>query len=105
MLVARGISKSGELNRLARLYVNAAAQAKMMEKIECELYEDERDVCRRAQNSSHLNKPKHAGLREYRLATAFEALVGMLECLGDYERIDFLLKTAHMEIRENDSEN
>ena len=25
MLVARGISKSGELNRLARLYVNAAA--------------------------------------------------------------------------------
>ena len=105
MLVGRGISKSGELNRLSQLYVTAAAQAKMLVKIQGELFEDELDVCRRAQNSSHLNKPKHARLAEYRLATGFEALIGMLEWLGDFERLDCLLKIAHTEIKENDSED
>ena len=105
MLVGRGISKSGELNRLSQLYVTAAAQAKMLVKIQGELSEDELDVCRRAQNSSHLNKPKHARLAEYRLATGFEALIGMLEWLGDFERLDCLLKIAHTEIKENDSED
>ena len=66
---------------------------------------DELDVCRRAQNSTHLNKPKHTGQREYRLATAFEALVGMLEWIGDSERLEYLLEIAHTEIKENDTEN
>ena len=49
--------------------------------------------------------PKHAKLAEYRLATGFEALIGMLEWLGDVERLEYLLKTAHTEIKENDTEN
>ena len=104
-LVGEGITKSGELNERAREYVNAFAQAKMMERIREELLPDEADVCRRAQNSTHLNKPKHTPLREYRLATAFEALIGMLEWLGDKERLEYLLKIAHTEINKNDTEN
>lgn len=105
MLVERGVCKSGELNRLSRLYVTAEAQSKMMQRIQGELLPDEADVCRRAQNSTHLNKPKHAKLSEYRLATGFEALIGMLEWLGDTERIKYLLEIANTEINENDTED
>ena len=105
MLVERGISKSAELNALAQRYVTAQAQAQMMLEIQDELLDDEKEVCTRAQNSTHLNKPKHAKLYEYRLATGFEALVGMLEWLGDTERLNYLLKIAHMEIKTNDTED
>ena len=104
MLVERGISKSGELNRLALEYVTAEAQAEAYRKIEDKLSEDERDVFRRASNSGHLNKPKHATITDYRYATGFEAVIGMLTWLGDEERIEELLTLAHGR-EENDTEN
>ena len=104
MLVERGISKSGELNRLALEYVTAEAQAEAYRRIEDMLLEDERDVFRRAANSGHLNKPKHASITDYRYATGFEAVIGMLTWLGDEERIDELLTKACRR-EENDTEN
>ena len=97
MLVERGICKSGELNEAALLYVTAEAQAAMMRRIEPLLLEDERDVYRRAANSGHLNRPKHASAADYRAATGFEAVIGMLEWIGDNERLELLLRTAHGE--------
>ena len=105
MLVERGISKSGELNKLSLAYVTAEAQAEMYRKIEPHLLDDERDVFRRAANSTHLNRPKHAKAADYRAATGFEAVLGMLEWIGDRERLDEILKTAHTEDMENDTEN
>lgn len=108
MLVEKGICKSGELNRAALEYVTAEAQAEMMRRIEPLLLEDERELYRRAANSGHLNKPKHASGADYRAATGFEAVVGMLEWLGDEERLNTLLDRAHnTEERnfENDTEN
>ena len=97
MLVARGICKSGELNEAALSYVTAEAQAKMMRKIEHLLLDDERDLYRRAVNSGHLNKPKHASAADYRAATGFEAVIGMLEWIGDTDRLEMLLTEAHKE--------
>ncbi len=97
MLVEKGICKSGELNEASLSYVTAEAQARMMRKIEPLLFEDERDVYRRAANSGHLNRPKHASAADYRAATGFEAVIGMLEWVGDEERLDMLLRTAHEE--------
>ena len=97
MLVERGICKSGELNEAALSYVTAQAQATMMRKIEHLLLEDEKDVYKRAANSGHLNRPKHASSADYRAATGFEAVVGMLEWLGDHERLQMLLDAAHKE--------
>ncbi len=97
MLVNRGISKSGELNKRALEYVTAEAQAKMYQKIEAYLSDDERDVFRRASNSTHLNRPKHASIFEYRTATGFEAVIGMLYVIGDEERMNELLDAAHNE--------
>lgn len=97
MLVGRGISKSGELNRLSLEYVTAEAQAEMYRKIEPHLLDDEREVFRRASNSTHLNRPKHASITDYRYATGFEAVIGMLHYIGDESRLKELLDIAHKE--------
>ena len=97
MLVERGICKSGDLNEASLRYVTAEAQAAMMRRIEPLLLDDERDVYRRAANSGHLNKPKRASAADYRAATGFEAVIGMLEWIGDNERLELLLNEAHKE--------
>lgn len=98
MLVERGICKSGELNEASLAYVTAEKQAEMMRKIEPLLLEDELDVYKRAANSGHLNKPKRASAADYRAATGFEAVIGMLEWIGDGERLEMLLFEAHKEL-------
>ena len=105
MLVGEGLCKSGELNEAALSYVTAEAQANMLRKIECELLDDERDVYRRAANSGHLNRPKHSSAADYRAATGFEAVIGMLEWIGDTERLLYLLDLAHGKITETENEN
>ncbi len=105
MLVLKGISKSQDLNREALMYVTAEAQAKMYEKIKDELSEAEADVFRRASNSKHLNRPKHASGKEYRMATGFEAVIGMLHFTGNEQRLKYLLDKTHNEDIKNDTEN
>ena len=102
MLVERGICKSGELNEAALRYVTAERQAQMMRRIEHLLIEDELDLYKRAANSGHLNKPKHASAADYRAATGFEAVIGMLEWIGDEERLQMLLSEAHKFPTENE---
>ncbi len=104
VLVRRGLTKSRDLNREAQKYVTAEAQARMYRRIEPMLTEDEGDTFRRAANSSHLNRPKHASLTEYRLATGFEAVLGMLYFIGDEDRLTEIMTEAHKEI-DDDTEN
>ena len=59
--------------------------------------EDEREVFKRAYNSTHLNKPKRASGQDYRTATGFEAVLGMLYYINDEERLYMLLDIAHKE--------
>ena len=95
MLVGRGLSKSGDLNTEALRYVTAEAQAEAMRRIMDRLLEDEADVYRRAANSGHLNRPRHSSAADYRAATGFEAVIGMLYYIGDEERIEELLSFAY----------
>lgn len=95
MLIRRGCEKSGALNELSLAYVTAERQARVMRRIEPLLLEDEREVFRRAMNSKHLNRPKHASIADYRYATGFEAVLGMLHWIGDTERLNELL--AHID--------
>ena len=107
MLVKQGLSKSGDLNERSLKYVTAEAQAEAYSKIEDMLLDDERDVFKRAYNSTHLNKPKRACGKDYRTATGFEAVIGMLSFIGDEDRINELLCKAHGENggENDDSEN
>ena len=93
--VARGLTKSGALHTFTTRYVNAVAQAEMLSAIEGILTEEERELCRRAANSKHLQHPKSASDFIYRRATAFEALLGMLSCLGREERLCTLLDLSY----------
>ena len=104
MLLEKNVRKPKELNLLALDYVTAEAQARAYERIAELLTECESDVFKRAYNSTHLNKPKHASGKEYRIATGFEAVIGMLEWMGNEERINELLTAAYKE-KENDTEN
>ncbi|MBQ1260801.1 MAG: hypothetical protein IIX96_02190 [Clostridia bacterium] len=104
-LLELGVCKSGELNKLSQKFVSAEAQSAAMNAVEPILLDDEREIYKRASNSTHLNKPKHAKGYEYRRATGFEAVVGMLEWLGDGERLEKILDTAYTEIMRNDTEN
>lgn len=105
MLVERGLSKAKDLNRETLKYVTAEAQAAMYRRIEHLLLDDEKEVFRRAANSTHLNRPKHASVADYRHATGFEAVIGMLVWIKDDERLEELLKEAHKENNENDTED
>ena len=105
MLVSRGLTRSKDLNLAALEYVTAQRQARMYERISDLLLEDEREVFRRAYNSQHLNRPKHASGADYRTATGFEAVVGMLFWLGDEERLGELLDIAHKEDFNGDTED
>ncbi len=95
MLIKGGLTKPGDLNRESLLFVTAKAQAEAFQKIEPLLLDDEREIFRRAFNSTHLNKPKNAAGKDYRTATGFEALIGMLLWIGDEERLEELLNKAH----------
>ena len=97
MLVGMGISKSGDLNEMALSYVTASSQAAAMRKIEHLLLEDEMEVYKRAANSGHLNRPRHSAAADYRAATGFEAVIGMLTYIGDEERVMELLSAAYAE--------
>lgn len=94
MLVAGGTSKSGSLNEAARRYVSAEAQAVQARAVAELLTEEERDVYRRAFNSGHLNRPKHASGADYRAATGLEAVLGMHAHLGNTARIEELMNIA-----------
>lgn len=106
MLVLRGMCKSGELNSASLEFVTAERQAEMARRVLPHLIDDERETYKRAFNSSHLNKPKRAKIMDYRAATGFEAVLGMLYFISDNERLDFILKIAHDERNsENDTED
>lgn len=105
MLIGRGLCKSAELNAAALDYVTAEKQAQRMRVLLPHLTEDEAEVARRAQNSTHLNRPKRASGADYRLATAFEALIGMLDYIGDDERFAELMEICHRGETNDDSQN
>ena len=91
-LTAKGVAKSGELNRLAQAHISATAQARLAEKCKPSFTEDEADVFRRGMNHKHLQTPKHTSGKDYRAATGFECVLGMHDYLGNYERINELLR-------------
>ena len=95
LLVNRGISGSGNLNRESLTFVKATAQAKAMQNILPLLTEEETAVYKRGRNMSSGNVPKSATMSEYRSATGMEALFGYLHLTGDRERIEALFTAAY----------
>ncbi len=71
-------------------YVKAKSQACIMHEIENLLNEEEEAVYKRGRNAKSPTAPKNAEIRDYRMATGFEALIGYLYLVGDKERLEFI---------------
>jgi len=68
----------------------APGQRELLERIRCELTEEEEDVVRRGLNSK--GAKKRGNDEDYRHSTALEALIGFLFLTGKTERIKYLLQ-------------
>ena len=94
MLLSRGMAV-GRMHRQAVRMVSAGAQARMLERIEPELTQEEADIARRGRNSQAKHAaPRHADPADYAHATALEALWGYLYLSGQTQRLDELRKLA-----------
>ena len=83
-------------------YVKAKSQATIMHVIENDLTEEESYIYKRGRNAKSATIPKNADVRDYRMATGFEALVGYLHLIGDYERLNYINRAMRKRRINND---
>ena len=95
LLVQKGISGSGNLNRESLAFVKAGAQAAAMHRIVEALTDEEAAIYKRGRNMSGGNVPKSATMAEYRTATGMEVLFGYLHLTGQTDRADELFRKAY----------
>ncbi len=88
----QGNRQVSKMHKKTAALVQARAQAEMIQLILEELSEEELAVYKRGRNARSATMPKHATMRDYRMATGFEALVGHLYLTGRHER---LLRLIH----------
>ena len=93
-LVTNTKYKPHKLHIEATKFVKASAQAKILEQIEENLTEDEKEIVRRTRNTKNHHLPKNSNVQEYMYATAFEGLVGYLFLTKQEERLEIILKLA-----------
>ena len=91
ILVKKGNCPVNRLHKKASSLVKAAAQSGIMEIIEKELTPKELSVYRRGRNAKSVTMAKHATMKDYRMATGFEALMGYLYLTEQMERMAELL--------------
>ncbi len=75
-------------------YVKAQSQSTIMHLLEEELTEEESYIFKRGRNTKSATVPKNADVRDYRMATGFETLIGYLHLIGDYERLNYIMNKA-----------
>lgn len=86
------------LHRLAVKYVCASGQARVVKQLLADdmLTEDEQALVKRARNHRTASKPKNADPVVYKLATAFEALLGFLHLSGQEQRLEEIVEQAFL---------
>ena len=79
------------LHRRAASIVCARNQSELYEKIKPTLTEVEENIASRAFNAKHKTTPKNCTLKEYRGATALEALIAYHSLRGNEARLNEIL--------------
>lgn len=93
-LCRQGRTRVQNLHKEAVRYVCAPAQARLMEKLEPHLTQEEQAVYRRGKNTHVHGVPKNASPKEYASATGLEALFGWLWLTGQQTRANQLFVTG-----------
>lgn len=102
VVVGRANRPANILHHMTVKYVNAGAQARIMEALMDRLTQEEQSVYRRGKNSKPHTTAKNASGEDYMKATGFEAVLGYLYLSDDMERILWMvqegIKAAGMEL-------
>ena len=72
--------------------VKAQTQARMITALEAELSPEEHAVYKRGRNAKSVTMAKNATMKDYRMATGFEALMGYLYLNGELQRMIELIE-------------
>ena len=86
-VVNGGNVQVNKLHKMSASLVKAETQAKIVLALQEELTEEEISVYKRGRNAKSFSMAKNASMKDYRMATGFEALVGYLYLT---ERLDRL---------------
>jgi ribonuclease-3 family protein len=89
-LLEENVCKPGKLHQQAIEYVNAKAQARLLEKLRDELTKEEESIVRRGRNASS-KAPKGTDQATYQYSTGFETLLGYLYLTESEDRLQELL--------------
>ena len=100
-ILRSGKTGADKMHRAAVRYVKAAAQELSLREMLDDLTEDEQVVVHRARNHKITSKPKNADPLTYKMATAFEALLGYLYLSGESERLAELMDRAAQTVDNN----
>ncbi|WP_436513185.1 Mini-ribonuclease 3 [Clostridium thermobutyricum] len=85
---------ANKMHREAIKFVKAKSQANIMYEIEDTLTEEELHIYKRGRNTKSATVPKNADVRDYRMATGFEALVGYLYLINDVKRLEYVFNKS-----------
>ena len=86
-----GNTQVNKMHKKTAGLVKAEAQANFYKVLEEELTEEYKAVYRRGRNAKSVTMAKHATMKDYRMATGFEALMGYLYLTEQMERMAELL--------------
>ena len=90
-----------KMHKEAIAYVKAKSQSLAMHKLEDELTEEELYIFKRGRNTKSATVPKNADVRDYRMATGFESLIGYIYLIGNKERLSYIMNKS-IEIIDNE---
>lgn len=99
-VVNRGNMQVNKLHNRTERLVKAEAQANLYKLLEEKLTEEEKAVYRRGRNAKSMTIAKNATMKDYRMATGFEALMGWLYMKGHMDRLVGLVASGLAEIGE-----
>ena len=114
LMVNAGMTDPDAMHRACIKYVRAESQALAIKEMMREydnadqksfLTETEIALVKRARNHKTPNRSRSAGPVEYKLATAFEALVGYYYLMNDSSRLGEIMQQAAAIIAISDNEN
>lgn len=87
--------KVKELHGKTTKFVKASSQSFVLNKILDVLTEEEVQIVKSARNAKTNNIAKHSSIKEYKLATAFESLLGFLALTKNFQRLNLILNLSY----------
>lgn len=94
LVVNGGNTQVNKLHKKTSGLVKAEAQANFLMAIEEALTDEERTIYKRGRNAKSFSMAKNATMKDYRMATGFEALMGYLYLDGQMDRLLSLVSMA-----------